>query len=122
MKSQSSKNTVVGLLLIGVAFITIGWMAETVLFVDLGAHSTNTQAFDVIYSAAKDGVFANPTDENELHNASLDVANDASRAVMTTVRTIRSYTVWLSAFGGLFILAGGVGVLRLPAAVLDTGE
>ena len=122
MKSQRCKNTVVGLLLIGISFITIGWLVETVLFVDLGAHSTNSQVFDVIESAAKDGTLANLNDETELHNAALRVANEASRASMDSVRSIRSLTVWLYGLGGLFITAGVVGVVRIPVAVLDTGE
>ena len=122
MKRQRRKDTVVGLLLIGISFITIGWLAETVLFVDLGAHSTNSQVFDVIEEAAKDGTFANLNDETDLHNVALRVANEASRASMASVRYTRSYTMWLYVLGGLFLLAGGVGVLRIPVAVLDTGE
>jgi len=114
LKLSQHKNIIVGLLLVGLFLIALGWMVETVFFGDLGGHSTNSQAFDVIHAAAADGTFSDVSEESELYNTSLQVANEASRAVMSTVRTVRSYTVWFSVLGALFVLAGGVAVLRVP--------
>lgn len=114
---------VLWLLFIGLGFIAMGWLAESALFMDLGAHSTNSQAFEIIKQAAIDGRFANLSEETEIHNTALQVANDASRAVMASVRYTRSLTMWIYTFGVLLILAGFVLVVRTPAiAVLDTGE
>jgi hypothetical protein len=82
---RNPKDTVVGLLLIGLALIITGWMAETILFTDVGEQVTATASMDY-------------------------------------VRTVRSYSVWMYVVGVLFVIAGGVKALRLPVAVLDTGE
>lgn len=120
---RSRRAMVLWLLFIGLGFIAMGWLAESALFMDLGAHSTNSQAFEIIKQAAIDGRFANLSEETEIHNTALQVANDASRAVMASVRYTRSLTMWIYTFGVLLILAGFVLVVRTPAiAVLDTGE
>lgn len=121
--TSSRRSKIFWLLVIGLGFICIAWLAESALFMDLGAHSTNNQAFEVIKSAVVEGKFSNLKGDSEIHNAALWVANDASRAVMSSVRHSRSFSMWLYAIGVLLILAGFVLVVRTPVvAVLDAGE
>ena len=120
--SRSRRTTVVWLLIFGLGFIGIAWLAESALFMDLGAHSTNTQAFEVIKSAVTEGKFSDLKDESEVHNAALWVANDASRAVMSSVRFSRTFSMWPYALGCIFIMAGGYVVLRTPALITPDTE
>jgi len=112
--SRSRRAIVVWLLVIGLGFIGLAWLAESALFMDHGAHGTNTQAFAVVKAAVTEGKFSNLKDDSEVHDATLWVANDASRAVMSSVRFSRSLSMWVYAISCISILVGGLVVVRTP--------
>jgi len=119
---RNPKDTVVGLLLIGLSFIVLGWMAETLVFAVLGEHGGNAEVFDVIESAALDGEFADQDDENDLQQAVYRISAEATSASMERVRSVHYNNVWLYVVGIMFVIAGGVKALRIPTAVRKVGE
>ncbi|MBL4697560.1 MAG: hypothetical protein JKX70_01880 [Phycisphaerales bacterium] len=85
---QDPKNTIVGLLLIGLCCMAFAWMVEMLFFVNLRADQSTKDIIDVL----------------------------------DDVRDMRLLSNLFYVLGVLFILAGGVRVLKLPVAVIDTGE
>ncbi len=106
-------------MVVGLALIAFGWTAETLFFMDLGAHSTNSEAFEIIKAAAEEGKLSNTRDGGELHDASLWVANDASRAVMSSVRLVRNLTTVFYFAGIVALVLAAVGVLRSTPPTRD---
>jgi uncharacterized membrane protein len=88
MKFQDPKNTIVGLLLIGLCCMAFAWMVEMLFFTNLG----------------------------------VDIEDQDPEVMLDAIRQTRSLAAVFYVLGMLFIVAGGVRVLKLPVAVLDTGE
>ena len=85
---DKQKNTIVGLLLIGLCCMSFAWMVEMLFFVNLRANQSGKEIIDVL----------------------------------DDVRDMRLLSNLFYVLGVLCILAGGVRVVRLPMAAIDTGE
>ena len=55
-------------------------------------------------------------------NLGVDIEDEDPEVMLEAIRNIRSFSVWFYSLGVIFILAGAVRAVRLPIAVLDTGD